>query len=105
MRASCGGSVGVAHALAFASALHHGTLCSQATWVCVCLVFALPSRPPTSPQLTLRCSITGQERPRVWIRDPQRSRVLEVQADLRCIRTKNYATGYSMRFPRSIGVR
>jgi hypothetical protein len=31
--------------------------------------------------------------------------VLEVQADLRCIRTRIFATGFSMRFPRSKGIK
>lgn len=45
------------------------------------------------------------ERPDVWIWPPQRSVVVRVKGDIRCIRSMTYATGYSLRFPRVTGIR
>lgn len=50
-------------------------------------------------------TITEREKPDVWITDPNRSMVLQVQADLRAIRTTVFATGLSVRFPRIQRVR
>ncbi|PRW39278.1 dynamin-related GTPase isoform A [Chlorella sorokiniana] len=44
--------------------------------------------------------LIGREKPEVWISDPTRSIVLQVRADLRTIRSSQFASGYSLRFPR-----
>ena len=45
------------------------------------------------------------ERPDVWIWPPQRSVVVRVKGDVRCIRTTTFASGFSLRFPRVTGIR
>ncbi|GLI63887.1 hypothetical protein VaNZ11_007004 [Volvox africanus] len=55
-----------------------------------------------------RCyRLTGQarERPDVWVRDPLRSVVLTVKADVRTIVSDTFASRYSLRFPRVVAVR
>ncbi|PSC67603.1 DNA ligase 4 isoform A [Micractinium conductrix] len=45
-------------------------------------------------------NVTGKERPEVWISNPLKAPVFQIQADLRYIRSSVFATGYSLRFPR-----
>ncbi|KAK9803302.1 hypothetical protein WJX72_010348 [[Myrmecia] bisecta] len=50
-----------------------------------------------------RCyTVTGhaKERPHVWVKDPGKSVVLQIQADVRTITSKVFATSHSLRFPR-----
>lgn len=53
---------------------------------------------------TLR-RVTGREKPDVWVIDPLKSGVLEIQADLRTIISRTYKTQHSLRFPRIVGHR
>ncbi|GLC37312.1 hypothetical protein PLESTM_000567400 [Pleodorina starrii] len=55
-----------------------------------------------------RCyRLTGQarERPDVWVRDPLRSLVFTVKADVRTITSDIFASRYSLRFPRVVAIR
>lgn len=45
------------------------------------------------------------EKPDVWIWPPQRSVVVRIKGDIRLIRTRTFASGYSLRFPRVTGLR
>ena len=51
--------------------------------------------------------VTGQpgETPHVWVKDPEKSVILEVIGDVRTIPTTVYATGRSLRFPRTKRIR
>lgn len=53
----------------------------------------------------LICSVTGREKPEVWISDPKESVVVQISADLRTIRSTQFKTGYSLRFPKVHSVR
>ncbi|GHP12181.1 DNA ligase [Pycnococcus provasolii] len=50
-------------------------------------------------------SVTGYEKPDLWITDISRSVVMEVNADIRMIRSNFYKASYSLRFPRVERVR
>ncbi|EFN52891.1 hypothetical protein CHLNCDRAFT_138420 [Chlorella variabilis] len=50
-------------------------------------------------------SVTGREKPEVWISDPKESVVVQISADLRTIRSTQFKTGYSLRFPKVHSVR
>ncbi|KAG1653012.1 hypothetical protein FOA52_009180 [Chlamydomonas sp. UWO 241] len=46
-----------------------------------------------------------KELPDVWVRDPAKSVVFEIKADARCIRSSQFASSYSLRFPRVMRIR
>ena len=48
---------------------------------------------------------TGRELPQFWVKDPSRSVVLELQADVRLAGTLNHAARLSLRFPRIYRIR
>eukprot|EP00884_Botryococcus_braunii_P020215 jgi/Botrbrau1/6878/Bobra.152_2s0034.1 len=63
---------------------------------------ASSKRPPP------RCYITTgsrDETPNMWVKDPTKSVVLQIKADVRLIQSINYATHHSLRFPRVERVR
>ena len=41
----------------------------------------------------------------MWVKDPEKSVILELHADLRTIQSNKMATGYSLRFPRVLSIR
>ncbi|EFJ46726.1 hypothetical protein VOLCADRAFT_92808 [Volvox carteri f. nagariensis] len=53
------------------------------------------------------CRATGSrdEWPDWWVRDPERSVVVQVNADVRLTRTSTFAAGYTTRFPRITRIR
>ncbi|PRW33324.1 DNA ligase 4 [Chlorella sorokiniana] len=58
-------------------------------------------RPPPCYEITG----SSKETPHFWVKDPLQSVVLEVQADLRLIKSRIYAAEYSLRFPRMERIR
>eukprot|EP00873_Tetraselmis_striata_P028525 jgi/Tetstr1/448789/TSEL_036023.t1 len=53
-----------------------------------------------APPPYLQAVDSARVKPHVWITDPEKSVVVEIQADLRLIQSKMFASGYSLRFPR-----
>lgn len=70
------------------------------------LVAGAPGRPPPA-----WCVLSDKKRmkrelwPHYWVREPQNSVVFTIAADVRCIRSDDFATDFSLRFPRISRVR